>query len=152
MSDTGKKPFLKFRTKEDHYTADACVVWCYDDRFYGVLKKFGKKQRFGNIDLVKVAGGAKGLVAEGDAPSAEREFLIAQIKTSVRLHHAKRIVLMLHRDCGAYGGTKAFPDAAAEKERHAAHLKTAKEYVMREVPAVPVETYFADFDGLYIAG
>lgn len=142
------KPLVKFRTASDHYAADACVVWCYDDRFYGLLKEFGKKQKFGNIDLVKVAGGAKGL-AQGTTPSAERDFLIAQIKTSVRLHHTKRIVLMLHRDCGAYGGTKAFPDAITEKERYAADLRAAKEYVRREAPAVPVEAYFADFDGLY---
>ncbi len=101
-SSESAKPVLKFRTRHDHYIADACVVWCYNDRFYELLKKFGKKQKFTHIDLVKVAGGAKALASAEATP--EREFVLNQVKTSVRFHGAKRVVLMLHRDCGAYGG------------------------------------------------
>lgn len=146
------KPVVKFKSKPEHYHADACVVWCYDDRFYKLLKKFGKKQKLRNIDLVKVAGGAKALAAGNageESAATERDFLIGQIKTSVRLHHSKRIILMLHRDCGAYGGSKAFSGAAEERERYAADLRAARDFVRKEVPAVPVDAYFADFDGLY---
>ncbi len=153
MSATEAMPVVKFKTKPEHYHADACVVWCYDDRFYKLLKKFGKKQKFKNIDLVKVAGGAKALATadatEGSSSMAERDFVLSQIKTSVRLHAAKRIILMLHRDCGAYGGSKAFPDGGAEREQYAADLRAARDFVRKEVPAVLVDAYFADFDGLY---
>ncbi len=146
-----EKPLVKFRTDAAHYIADACVVWCYNDRFYPLLKKFGKKKGFAHIDLVKVAGGAKALAADGsDADeAAAREFLTGQIRASVRLHAAKRIVLMLHRDCESYGGSKAFADAPAERARCEADLRAARAYVHREIPAVAVDTVFADFDGLY---
>jgi len=65
------KPIVKFRTKDGHYHADAAVVWCFDDRFYKLLKKFGKKQGFGHIDLVKVAGGAKALAVHAEGASPE---------------------------------------------------------------------------------
>lgn len=139
-------PIVKFKTSAEHYIADACVVWCYDDRFYKLLKVFGKKQGFKNIDLVKVAGGAKALA--GDA-SPERDFVIGQIKTSVRLHGTKRVVLMLHRDCGAYGGSKSFDGPEAEREHYENQLRAARDFVKKEAPAIPVDAYFADFDGLY---
>jgi hypothetical protein len=151
MDEHEERPLVKFRTDPAHYTADACVIWCSNDRFYPLLKKVGKKKGWKHIDLVKVAGGAKAFAADGSDGEAvaAREFLVGQLRTSVRLHAAKRIVLMLHRDCESYGGSKAFADAAAERARYEADLRAARAYVHREIPAVPVDTVFADFDGLY---
>jgi carbonic anhydrase len=147
MDNTATQPLVKFLSSNEHYTADACVVWCYDDRFYKLLKAFGKEEKFGHIDLVKIAGGAKAL--GGDA-SPERDFVLDQIKKSVMLHGTKRVVLMLHRDCGAFGGSKKFADAAAEKEYFTGQLHRAKEFVKSELPDMQhVDAYFADFDGLY---
>lgn len=143
------EPFVKFDSQKEHYTADACVVWCFDDRFYKLLKAFGKQERFDHIDLVKVAGGAKTLA--GDA-SPDRDFVLGQIKTSVRLHGTKRVVLMLHRDCGAYGGSKSFTDAVAEKAELIKQLHQAQDFVkqaLHEVDGLTVDACFADFDGLY---
>jgi carbonic anhydrase len=137
---------LSFISSGEHYAANACIVWCFDDRFYKLLKAFGKQEGFGHIDLVKVAGGAKALA--GDA-SPDRDFVLNQIKTSVRLHGTKRVILMLHRDCGAYGGSKAFSDADVEREELAKHLGAGRDLVKKEVPDVSVDAYFADFDGLY---
>ena len=128
----------------EHYAADACIVWCFDDRFSGLLAKFSKN--FKHIDLVKIAGGAKALA--GNA-SPDRDFVAGQIKTSVRLHGTKRIVLMLHRDCGAYGGSKSFADLDTEKSELTNQLIAAKDFLKKEVPGVPADIYFADFDGLY---
>jgi len=138
---------ISFRSSADHYIADACVVWCFDDRFSDLLRKFTKK--FKHFDLVKIAGGAKALA--GDA-SPERDFVLGQIKTSVRLHGTKRIALILHRDCGAYGGSKKFSDEAAEKNQQANQLFIAKQFLTNEAPGIPIDIYFADFDGLYDIG
>jgi len=143
------EPFVKFESSKEHYTADACVVWCFDDRFYKLLKAFGKQEGFGHIDLVKIAGGAKALA--GDA-SPDRDFVLNQIKTSVRLHGTKRVILMLHRDCGAYGGSKSFADADVEKEELMAQLHRAQDFVKKElndVDGLAVSACFADLDGLY---
>lgn len=153
-----------FESSKEHYTADACVVWCFDDRFYKLLKAFGKQEGWQHIDLVKVAGGAKALASaaspDASGASPERDFLLNQIKTSIRLHGTKRVVLMTHRDCGAYGGSKNFADARvgvagedAEFAAHEAQLKAAREFVASELASsgtnIPVDAYFADFDGLH---
>ena len=139
------EPIIKFESPKGHYTADACVVWCFDDRFYKLLKAFGKQVQFKNIDLVKVAGGAKALAGEA---SPDRDFIIGQVKASVRLHDTKKVILMTHRDCGGYGGSKNFADAEAERVFHTGQLTAAKSFVQKET-GLPVSAYFADFDGLY---
>jgi carbonic anhydrase len=144
------EPFVKFESQKEHYTADACVVWCFDDRFFKLLKAFGKQENFGHIDLVKVAGGAKALA--GDA-SPDRDFVLGQIKASARLHGTKRVILMLHRDCGAYGGSKSFVDVDAEKEGLITQLHQAQDFVrkeLRDIDGLVVDVCFADFDGLYM--
>ncbi len=145
------EPFVKYESQKEHYTADACVVWCFDDRFYKLLKAFGKQEGFVHIDLVKIAGGAKAL-ASMESASPDRDFVLNQIKTSVRLHGTKRVVLMLHRDCGAYGGSKSFADAEAEKAELIKQLHQAQDLVKKElsdVDGLAVDICFADFDGLY---
>ena len=137
---------ITFGSDPGHYTADACVVWCFDDRFYKLLKAFGKQEGFAHIDLVKIAGGAKALA--GDA-SPERDVLLGQIKASVRLHGTKRVILMLHRDCGGYGGSKSFADAETEVRELTEQLHHAQDFVKKEVPDITVDICFADFDGLH---
>jgi carbonic anhydrase len=142
---------VKFESLKEHYTADACVVWCFDDRFYKLLKAFGKQEGFAHIDLVKIAGGAKAL-ASVESASPDHDFVLNQIKTSARLHGTKRVVLMLHRDCGAYGGSKSFADAEAEKAELVKQLHQAQDFVRKELQdgsGISVDAYFADFDGLY---
>lgn len=134
-----------FVSSSEHYTADACVAWCFDDRFYKLLKAFGKQEGWTHIDLVKLAGGAKELAG------ADRDFLLNQIRLSMQLHGTRRIVLMTHRDCGGYGGSKAFPDANAERAAHEAQLVAAQEFVKKTLndSGIRVDAYFADFDGVY---
>lgn len=139
-------PVVVFESPQGHYTADACVVWCFDDRFYKLLKAFGKQKGFKNIDLVKVAGGAKALAV---GPSPERDFVFDQVKASIRLHNTKQVSLMLHRDCGGYGGSKKFESPEVERAHHEAQLAAAKHFLANEIPGITISAYFADFDGLY---
>ena len=140
------KKIVSHDTPKDHYVADACIAWCFDDRFSGLLAEFAKDLK--NYDLVKVAGGAKALAG---GPSPERDFVLGQVKTSVRLHGTKKIVLMLHRDCGGYGGSKQFAGSDAEKAFFTDQLDRARRFVRREFPGLAVEAVFADFDGLHRA-
>ena len=55
--------------------------------------------RVAHSDPIKVAGGAKCLASpqrEGD-----REFFLERIRPSMSLHGTKRVILMVHSDCGA---------------------------------------------------
>jgi len=75
---------------------------------------------------------------------------LAQLRKAIQLHGAKRIVLMLHSDCGAYGGLAKFGgDLAKERENHSADMKKAKANLENEIPGVSVEGYFVDFEGVW---
>lgn len=136
---------IKFKTSQEHYKADACVVWCFDNRFTGLL---GELNRFGfkNIDLVKVAGGAKAL-ANRDMEPNSYAFLIQQIDKSIKLHKTSLVMLMVHKDCGAYGD---LPKKLGGDFLHD-QLRKAKTEVERtfEHDSIKVAIYLADFDGLW---
>jgi carbonic anhydrase len=139
-----------FDVPREQYTADAAVVMCFDLRFNLAFHKFLKRVDASNHDLIKVAGGAKCLASPDN--EAEREFVLEQIRKSIRLHRTRRIILMVHADCGAYGGSDAFHgDAAAEIAHHEAELKRAAAWLRAAIPEVEVESYFVDFQGVWEA-
>ncbi|HVO28724.1 MAG TPA: carbonic anhydrase [Candidatus Paceibacterota bacterium] len=137
---------IEFESPKGHYDADACIVWCFDDRFYKLLKAFGKRQGWAHIDLVKVAGGARALAG---GPSPDRDFILGEIKKSIRLHHPGKVVLMLHQNCGAYGDSDQFADTGAEDAARGDDLAAAVAFVKDELPGTGVVGYYADFKGIY---
>jgi hypothetical protein len=124
------------------YRADACVISCFDARFDLAVRKFLKRRGVVTFDHVKIPGGAKSLAApECDA---DRDFLLRMVRTSMRLHGPARVVIVAHKECGAY------PDApidlvASDAVRAAGFLRASE-------PSLAVECYFADFDGVYRIG
>lgn len=141
-----------FDAPRSKYECDAAVVWCFDNRFEAGLRKYLKRIGVMNVDPIKVAGGAKSLAAPEHA--ADREFLLGQLEKSVRLHGTDRVVLMLHSDCGAYGGLAgAFRgDRRVEAEQMEQDLRLAAETVLAHFPNLEVKSYFVDFEGVWEVG
>jgi hypothetical protein len=133
------RKLFHFDCPREVYVADACVITCYDARFDAAIRKFLKRRGVVTFDHVKIPGSVKALAAaDGDA---ERDFVLRMVRMSLALHHPPRAVLIAHNDCGAYPGAPA--DAiAADVVRAAGFLRSAE-------PSLPVECYFADFDGVY---
>src|SRR3989344_4349397 len=147
------KQVLKFKSKKKHYKADVCLVWCFDDRFTGLL---GELNKFGfkNVDLVKVAGGAMGLTGRGSAGNDNAMNYIAdQVEKSIKLHHTPLVVLMVHTDCGAYKAIGLPVKGESEVELLREDLKSAKEelfrYLARKEHWPMIKTYLVDFEGLW---
>jgi len=139
---------IHFDSPREHYRADAAVVWCFDQRFELVLKKLLKRLGVERADHIRVAGGAKSLATPEQ--ESERAFLLDQIRKSVRLHATRRALLMVHSDCGAYGGLAAFQgDAQAEASHHQAELRRAAAALLHEIPGLTVECYFVNFEGVW---
>ena len=133
-----------------HYHCDAAVVWCFDHRFSVALRKTLQRVGISHPDIIQVAGGAKALASSEDATG--REFLLDQIQKSKRLHGTDRVVLMVHSDCGAYGGLAAFGgDAKLEAQHHAAELARAAARIEQNIPGMKVAGYHVDFDGVWAA-
>ena len=76
-----------------------------------------------------------------------------QIRKSIHLHGTRRVILMLHSDCGAYGGLDGGfgGDVAAERVHHHEELRRAAENLVRAIPGVEVAGYFVDFEGVWEA-
>jgi hypothetical protein len=145
------KKVFHFNAPRERYQCDAAIIWCFDNRFDLGFRKFLKRVGVANSDPIKIAGGAKSLASpdqEGD-----REFVLEQIRKSIRLHGTRRVILMLHSDCGAYGGlAEGFAgDARAEAEFHHAELRRAAENLRKAIPGVEVDAYFMDFEGVWSA-
>ena len=143
------KKVFHFDAPREKYHCDAAIIWCFDNRFELGFRKFLKRIGVVNSDPIKIAGGAKCL-ASPDRES-DREFVLEQIRLSMRLHGTRRVILKLHSDCGAYGGlAEAFGgDARAEAEHHLAELRRAAENLRKAIPEVEVEAYFVDFEGVW---
>lgn len=138
---------LNFISPREHYVADAAVVWCFDYRFDAAFRKLLKRIGVITPDAIRIAGGAKSLASL--QPESDREFILDQIRKSVRLHQTRTAVLMVHSDCGAYGGLRAFNgDPEKEAQHHAADLQRAAAFLKQQIPELTVKAYFVDFDGV----
>src|ERR1035441_7706448 len=136
-----------FDAPREKYHCDAAIIWCFDNRFELGFRKFLKRIGVANSDPIKIAGGAKCLASP--ELETEREFVLEQIRKSIHLHGTRRVILMLHSDCGAYGGLDAFRgDAAAERAHHHEELRRAAENLARGPPPAAGGAHFAVFEGL----
>jgi carbonic anhydrase len=143
------KKVFHFEAAREKYHCDAAVVWCFDHRFDLGFRKFLKRSGIENSDAIKIAGGAK-LLASPEQES-DREFILDQIRKSVRLHDTQRVILMVHSDCGAYGGLdgRFRGDTEAEAKHHQNELQRAAEILHGAFPGIEVQGYFVDFSGVW---
>ena len=137
-----------FDSPRDRYECDAAVLWCFDNRFEPAFRKFLKRRGIIQIDPIKVAGGAKCLASPDY--EAEREFVLDQIRKSIRLHNTRRVILKVHSDCGAYGGLERFDnDPVREAAHHANELQRAAATLRAAIPNLTIEGYYVDFEGVW---
>lgn len=110
--------------------AEGIIVTCIDFRLQKAINNW-ISQHFApkTFDRVALAGGVKNL-----------ETILGQIEIAVRLHHVKKVILINHEDCRAYG-------EAETPEKHAEDLKAAKAKIKEVYPTLEVETYYLHLDG-----
>jgi hypothetical protein len=142
------KKVFHFDSPREQYVCDAAVIWCFDNRFDKAFAKFLKRYGLVTVDAIRMAGGAKAL-ASPNRPD-EREFALDQIRKSMRLHQTRKVILVVHSDCGAYGGIGAFQDDwQLEAEKQEEELKRAVACIRREIPSIEPQAYFVDFEGVW---
>lgn len=69
----------------------------------------------------------------------------------MRLHGTRRVILMLHSDCGAYGGLAGGfgGNTSLESERLHAELRRAAGSLWKAIPGLQIDAYFVDFEGIW---
>lgn len=93
-----------------------------------------------HADEISMAGGAKAVLDH-------HAKIFKMIKIFQNSHHGKEIAILSHRDCGAYGSSKAFKDAEAEKGKLVSDLKESAKIISDKFPSLSIKTYFLDSDG-----
>lgn len=108
---------------------------CLDWRLHPAIENFFINNNTG-CDLCVTAGSAKGLL-----DSDTKSFFLEQIAISKKLHNCKGVILTMHKDCGAYGGSAAFENSDKEDEYFAQLLAQAQKIVQENYPGILIEKY-----------
>lgn len=59
-------------------------------------------------------------------------------------------MLMVHTDCGAYGGLQAFgANEEREAANHESELRSAADFLKSNIPSIEVECYYLKFTGVW---
>ncbi len=107
---------------------EALIIRCIDYRFVTQSRKFKEAQGLKDkYDLLAFPGASKNIHQLFDA-----------IEVSNRLHKPKKIIIMNHEDCGAFGENNTLAD-------HKKSLNRAKALLNIAFPNIPVELYFIRF-------
>jgi carbonic anhydrase len=137
-----------FDSPPEPYIADAAVLCCFDQRIRLAVNKFLQRRGILRPDMIVVAGGAKTLASPRN--DFERDFILEQVRMSIRLHQTNQLFLMSHSDCATYGGLAAFGgDRERETSHHQHELQHAAELVKASFPDLDVKCFFVSFDGLH---
>lgn len=113
-------------------TCDAIVITCIDFRFQETITNWLHKN-LGHLEYDRVAlgGGVFDFYT-----------ILKQVEISNRLHAIKKVILVNHEDCGAYGKEGTY-------ERHQTDLNEAEIKIEALFPHLDVETYYIHLDGSF---
>lgn len=110
---------------------EALIIRCIDYRFVTQSRKFKENLGFTDkYDLLAFPGASKNIHQLFDA-----------IEVSNKLHKPKKILIMDHEDCGAFGAHNSLGD-------HIKSLEKAEKLLNIEFPNIPIELYYIKFSGV----
>lgn len=114
------------------HIAKEIVIHCIDFRFQKFIDEWLKKNMADyKFDRVGLAGGVFDFYT-----------ILKQVEISNRLHLIKKVVLINHEDCGAYGKEGNLP-------RHKHDLVEAERKIEAIMPHLDVETYYLTLKGKF---
>jgi carbonic anhydrase len=115
------------------HPCDALVVSCIDFRFQKFIRDWTDKNLNNQtFDLIGFAGSTKDL-----------DTIMKQLDISVRLHSIKKVILIHHEDCGAYG-------AESTPENHTRDLQKSRGVIFAKYPNLKIETYYLTLSGEFV--
>lgn len=110
--------------------AESLIVTCIDFRLQISINNWiSKNLTEGTFDRVALGGGVKNL-----------DIILDQVKIGNDLHKIKKVVLVNHENCGAYG-------KAGNLKKHTSDLKTAEKKINTLYPNLEVEKYYLHLNG-----
>ena len=128
---------------------DALLLTCMDFRLMDDIERYmtgrGLRDKY---DHVVLAGAALGAVTD-KFPAWNKTFW-EHLDIAIQLHSIHTVIVLDHRDCGAYKvilGAAHAKDAQTETASHATQLKTLKGMIASKYPKLKIETLLMALDG-----
>jgi carbonic anhydrase len=95
----------------------------------------------GGFDVISLAGASKSLA---DGSPEIKDFFLRQVSVSADLHHAERVIIFHHSDCGAYAKDYNFISKLDEKVCQVDDMKKARNIIKEKYPHVEVVLAWGD--------
>jgi carbonic anhydrase len=128
---------------------EALVLSCMDYRLMDDIETFmGKRGMRNKYDHIVLAGAALGAVQD-KYPAWSKTFW-EHLDIAIQLHHIHTVVIIDHRDCGAYKvilGDDLAKDRERETEVHAQHLARLGAAIKKKHAGLEVELHLMALDG-----
>jgi carbonic anhydrase len=128
---------------------DVFLLSCMDYRLMDDIERYmsgrGLRDKY---DHVILAGASLGAITD-KFPAWNKTFW-EHLDIAIKLHNIHTVMIMDHRDCGAYKvvlGEAHAKDPKTEKDTHSAQLKKLKGMISKKYPKLKVETLLMGLDG-----
>lgn len=128
---------------------EALLLSCMDFRLMDNIEQYmsGRDLR-DNYDHIILAGASLGAVTE-KYPAWNRTFW-EHLDVAIKLHNIKTLLIMDHRDCGAYKvilGEDFGKTPEKETRTHAQYMKKLQTAISKKYPSLKVELLLMALDG-----
>lgn len=130
-------------------STEALLLNCIDYRLTGATTRYmAHRKMAGKYDQFILAGASLG--ANTDKYPAWATTFWDHVQVAIDLHHIRRIVVMDHRDCGAYKvilGKDLAADPHEEFIVHARYMRALRAEIVKKHPELGVELLLMGLDG-----
>jgi carbonic anhydrase len=128
---------------------DALLLSCMDYRLTNETERYMSGRGLRNkYDHVILAGASLGALT--DKYPAWNQTFWEHLEVAIQLHQIQKVILLDHRDCGAYQvilGEDFAKDRAKETTVHAGQLDELRKRIGAQYPTLEVETLLMSLDG-----
>jgi carbonic anhydrase len=115
------------------HTCSTALIKCMDFRLTRDVESWLSDNNLTNdCDIISIAGAAKELVENPNG------FVFSQVELSINLHRAKKVFIMYHMDCGAYGGSAAFAGDKEEEAKYMDEMNKARDIISAKFPEIEI--------------
>ncbi len=119
------------------------LIRCMDFRLRdGLMEWVDESGLFeGGFDVISLAGASKSLA---DGSEEIKDFFLRQVSVSTDLHHAERVIIFHHSDCGAYAKDYDFVSKLDEKTKQIEDMEKAREIILSKYPNIEILLAWGD--------
>lgn len=129
--------------------ASTLLLSCMDYRLMDEIERYMlRRGLYHNYDHIVLAGASLGAIT--DKYPAWRKTFWNHLELAVQMHGIHTVMVLDHRDCGAYKallGVDYAKDAQKETAEHAAKLTKLKRMIVKKYPKIEVETLLMNLNG-----